>query len=393
MVKAPFYMWVTTILLSLFFGLCVYFPQLAPGFMIVSCLWLVATHRYSTEWCRPAGLVAIALLVWPAIAVFWSLDPSRGLRLVAYAGLIIAATFFLVQSLPSVRPQVWRVFYFGFPIVAIISIVDLATGMGLRLSALRLAHELFNYRKYDPWAAAHQIDIANFSIATVTLLVFPCLSLDGDRRPLKLAALLFVSLAAALTFSSVHASSKVALIGGCLAYGLAVLKPRLVPAALAAAWFLAIVLAPLYMMLAIEVNQRFAEALPRSFQHRLVIWNKTIQDISEHPWRGHGTGARRAVWRVDNPDRGSDVLFPVAAHSHNWFLDLWFELGGIGAALIGVVAAGLVYAIAKGGPSVVAFVSVVLCMSCFSFGLWEVWYLVSIALCGSLFALRPDHGA
>ena len=81
-------------------------------------------------------------------------------------------------------------------------------------------------------------------------------------------------------------------------------------------------------------------------------------------------------------------------HSHNIFMQTWYELGGIGAAFmlaIGLTVLALLgrLSAAVGPYAQASFVSAVI-VGCFSWGMWQTWFMAAYALWAILltFAIR-----
>lgn len=123
-----------------------------------------------------------------------------------------------------------------------------------------------------------------------------------------------------------------------------------------------------------------------SFLHRLYIWQFATKKIIEKPFIGWGLNTARImpgghdVIEIKPPcskNRTTGESLPL--HTHNAFLQIWLELGGIGA----VIAAGILVvvnlAIRSASRAVAAFsqaqfISAVL-ISGLSFGAWQSWWL------------------
>jgi O-antigen ligase len=158
-----------------------------------------------------------------------------------------------------------------------------------------------------------------------------------------------------------------------------------------AGWLTAIAATPLIVSSASPWTQAIQGWLPFSATHRLVIWKVAVGDVAKNPWVGSGAGSTRIVFREKEMNRKRQQITGLAAHSHNWFLDLWREFGAIGAALavlfVTIVAQKL-FARPQDLPTEqIAFMGLVLAMSSTSFGLWEVWYLSAIGLSFAMFGL------
>ncbi len=129
------------------------------------------------------------------------------------------------------------------------------------------------------------------------------------------------------------AANLVAFAAGLIVFGAARVLPRLMIWATTgglAAWLLAAPFAtPLFF-----ANQAVADAMPLSWAHRAGIWAYAIGRIEERALLGHGFEASRAM-EATTIVRGME--FPaIANHPHSASLQIWLELGGIGAAIAAI---------------------------------------------------------
>lgn len=159
-------------------------------------------------------------------------------------------------------------------------------------------------------------------------------------------------------------------------------------------------------VLGIEKHQ-----LPGSWQHRVEIWHFSATKISEKPLLGWGFDASRNIdggntqFVLELPD-GSEKIFPgiglLPLHPHNGILQVWLEMGAVGAVLLTLLFFGLGKSLAAitnaygrlGGAMASASTASALCVGLLSFGQWQSWWQASLwiaaLLCtGALRAFSP----
>jgi exopolysaccharide production protein ExoQ len=117
--------------------------------------------------------------------------------------------------------------------------------------------------------------------------------------------------------------------------------------------------------------------------HRLLIWSFVGDRIAEHPLRGWGLDASRAI------PGGRDLIRPgqtwLPLHPHNAPLQIWLELGVPGAVLFGLLGGWLwlavgsarwprVYAAAACGSLATALLA-----SAATYGIWQEWWLGTLS--------------
>ncbi len=142
------------------------------------------------------------------------------------------------------------------------------------------------------------------------------------------------------------------------------------------------------------------ERLPVSALHRMVIWDFSAARAAERPLHGWGMEASRAIpggrdappaatldhLGVTDPSLRGWFAMPrvqvLPLHPHNGALQVWLELGAIGALLAAALAWALGVAAARApcppaacGALVSATVTAML-----SFGAWQAWWVASMLL-------------
>jgi O-antigen ligase len=128
--------------------------------------------------------------------------------------------------------------------------------------------------------------------------------------------------------------------------------------------------------------------LPFSAQARVVIWAHTAQQISAAPLFGAGIRAARQqevldALRVETAP-GTIHQLTTEAHAHNVYLQVWYELGAVGA-LIGMIAGVLVLQTIgrlddATRPWLLATFVACAVNAAFSFGLWQPWFMAAFAM-------------
>ena len=221
------------------------------------------------------------------------------------------------------------------------------------------------------------------------------------------AALLLVG--AGVLISLPGETARLATIAGLAAALLSLAAPRLVPRLIGAILGLAILVMPLLVGL---IPKMPTANLPLSAVHRLVIWDFTVARIAEKPLTGWGLEASRAMpggraqpdtatldrLNITNPAQRAFLANPhvevMPLHPHNGALQLWLELGGIGALLGAVLMLALGFAASRSavpavGAGMLASAAVT---GMLSFGLWQAWWVASLLLAMVALHLAPRRG-
>ena len=136
------------------------------------------------------------------------------------------------------------------------------------------------------------------------------------------------------------------------------------------------------------------ESVPLSLEHRFRMWIYCWDIIIQHPIIGDGFDASRSYGETFFARETVDMVI-VSLHPHNASVQIWVELGAIGAVLSSLIMFCLI-------PSVIAFTSDrrraaalagIMTMFClFGFttiGIWQIWWLGSIFLTLSFLNFIP----
>ena len=343
----------------------------------VGLLLLAAVFAGPTYWwaCRrfpvPDVHVSIALIVlvaWCAIASAWSADPTQSLVLafrvavILGAGMILFAASAALDGVAKRRVGQWLIVGFG------VSLAYMAVEIGLDYPLLRA------FKEADPGKEAVWFNRGAVSLA---LIVWPVTAYLWERGARWKA----LAIPVALGIGSLFLESESAMLG--FAVGIAtVLLVLALPRARRAVAIMASVLAFVAMPLAArgmyDHGWHRADWLINSAQHRVEIWDFTLQRIAEKPLLGWGFDAARHLETL-YPDTGETGRALMALHPHSVPLQVLLELGALGA----VIALGLLCLIAMRLDGVsgrarafgqAAFVAA-LAIGLVAYGAWQNWWL------------------
>ena len=160
--------------------------------------------------------------------------------------------------------------------------------------------------------------------------------------------------------------------------------PRSAPKAMGLAAAGMMLVMPL-LILAVRMADTGAH-LPTSWDQRMGYWAFTMGRIADHPWRGWGLDASRAF----SPE--------IQLHPHNGALQIWLELGAVGAVLAALTWAFVFRRLARDERSLLTAgtagsVAVYLFFGLVSFGVWQEWWLALAALVAVVAALAETQPA
>ena len=392
------------------------FLALAPAvavlqFRAVAPLALAALTAMALAGPRRAALpapawFALALMLWGAASSLWAVEPSRslfeGLRM---AGLVLLAGV-AGQARPTGSPLPWLAGGLlaggllalgdqlsGQSIRAAVRGLqqwDVTLGFGLKPAATVLALWL-------PLALAKPATLALAKPATLALAKPATSQMTGpETPPLPLcwgwrAAALLAGLAG--IFCMPAQAAKIGVVAGFAAYGLVWLAGPRGARGLAVAAALLLLLTPPLLGAALSRGPDIS-ALQPSASHRVLIWDFTLARIAERPWLGWGMESARAI-------PGGRDLIPAAdlarfglsgqsawfagvraqrlpLHTHNAALQIWLELGAVGAVLAAVLV--LVLGWRATSPGAAGAFAAAVTVGSLSYGIWQGWWLCLLAM-------------
>lgn len=371
---------------------------MAPLVIAAALIATLAERIQHGHWPLPSArviLLAALFLTWCALTLLWALNPPSGARkLVDLIALSLAALplFGLARRLSEVQRKRLAAILVGGTIVGLI-LLTIETGLDF---------PIYRAIKGDDPKLVDLLE-SKRSVDALPLLIWPAaLGLWRLGRPA-----LGMVLAALFTVGSVRltaASSTFAMILSLAVLGLGFWQARLTRRMLALATAAAFVLiipgaiaaydsggatAPIFQPL--NGSHQF------SARHRLEIWHFAAMKTLDRPLLGHGFNSSRYV-----PNDGAVSAFQppdkpvITLHPHDAFLQIWLELGLVGAGLAAVILLQLVGGIARfpasAAPFAAAGYAAALVIAGLAFGIWQSWWIATLAFSAAASASIAGQG-
>ncbi len=184
-----------------------------------------------------------------------------------------------------------------------------------------------------------------------------------------------------------HDSSNLALLTSLAAFLAANLSFRWTWRAVTLLWLVLTLLIVPIMLWQFSAKAYETEWLQQSGRHRLVIWGYSAGQVSKAPILGIGAGSGKAVdARRTDVKRvpGQPFEFRTADHQHDFYLQTWYEMGGLGAGTLCLAGLLALRRLARLPDScrrygLATFVAAMFLVST-SYGLWQEWFVASIAI-------------
>ena len=349
----------------------------------------------------PLVVVFALVLAWSLASASWSIDPGHSLARFARLALTVATGLLLCRlaltlgSEDRAAAARW-----------------LSVGLLIGSAAILVREAIRLLLPKDMPGFIGGLSALPFSALAILIVLVLFATLSRQNLRVTLAAMAAAAAAIVLGGSS---ASIIALAAGAVACAGAYWLGRRAVLALAVllpAVFVAmpLTLAALDLPARIEAQGRIVGG---STGHRLIIWRYVTDKIEAKPLLGWGLHAGRLLPdrenRADNDPRYADImsvtyfhrgakieLMPL--HPHNTALQLWLELGGIGAVLyatlyvvclIGLLRLPLTRRALAAGAALVAAVFVI---GQLSFNVWQSWWLCAQFLTAAFFLLLAGRG-
>jgi O-antigen ligase len=352
-----------------------------------------------TRAAAPPLLVLVALTLWAAVSMSWSPAAVDMSKLKDYGGIesVTALKLFLqlatygaaVVGLRGLSDAGARraatVLAYGMVALAAVAAVDSLSGAVI----YRQLHAVTG-EDIRPDLAMVKVSLSTYVLA---LLFWPT-ALILSRQPrlsrltrLGLTGLLVLGLVVTSAICSSDACL-VALVAGGLIWLLVYFGGQAGAKVLVGLVAAPFVLAPLAVLTGVQtgVIAWLHKLVPASWDARLNIWTFAADHVQSHPFRGWGLDASRTFGPA------------IPLHTHNAELQVWLELGAIGAAMAAVFFCWLAYGVVRlnqrsrveAAMAAAALVSY-LVIGALSFGVWQEWWLglgaLTLIACGLARAL------
>ncbi len=325
------------------------------------------------------GLAVGAMLGWMAFSISWAHAPNGSLAQFAQFGGVVLCAVALALCLPAAAPRRRAALMaLGLAGAAALMAADLKTGLWLR-SLTGGRETTYTY---------------NRGLVTLALLLWPTLALVFAARKPWLA-LPLLALAPLAVFSGESAAAIVALLVGVLVFPVAALIPQTTRWLGLAATLAGLAVQPWFGTLMRNLlTGGFHETFKGAHSSdRVDIW-LSFEAAARAKWLfGNGFGSsvnlqNAAVAAQVPPDR---VTMLGASHPHNAFLQVWVELGLLGAALAAVLITLLFHGVGRLRPALQPFALACLAAAAMvalvSHGAWQAWWWAALAACLAGFAV------
>ena len=354
----------------------------APLLALMGLLCLPALRIADED--RPVLIVLFGALIWGAVSTTWSpshpkrLDHSVILQLTLGLPLFWAAVCGARRADPLLNDLAIKVMGWGLMLFGVTLLIDTATN----------GH--FYQGLHERYLAPIRIDLAQTNVAHASFVLgvlWPVVLVGGLNRRWQVG-LLAVALAGTVSAAHVFGADAPVLSFPLSATAMLAVwlwprvGPRLMAAATAALYFS---MPGLIWLVRISGDYGHLEkVLPFSWSARMSYWGHALDWIVAKPVTGWGLDASRAM--------GSGIDL----HPHNGALQIWLELG-----LVGAVAAAAFWGLSllrleREEPSlpmtgVAGSAAAFLMYGWLNYGVWQQWWVALGALVPVLAAMLENR--
>ncbi len=401
--------WIVTIS-SIFAGIA---PRLLVALMIIyTLLTMLFLHGSgNNDWQKeknsPLFLAALAFVGYVSLSALWTGWPLVALQKALWLMLIILAIILALslirQTAPLQHHRMARGILLGLIIGMAFIFEEYASQFALLSFITAHAPGFIQSIGADRHIPPSYL---NNHVTALVLLVWPALLIATSWKNSLQQKMIFPALMLPLLFIMIKtqsATAQTAFVLSVVAFATAQYAPRLTFSLARLLWGLAVLGVIPIVLAANHLGLQDASALPYSFRDRLHIWNYTAKRVPQNPFLGIGIRSSRADkiekhnLRAKHTRNGRLIDHP-GFHSHNLFLQTWYELGAAGAAFLLLLGLLMLQAIEKTIPpsrpfAYAAFTSFAT-VAAFGYGMWQSW-LLAVYGWGMIFlliALRYREG-
>lgn len=337
------------------------------------------------------GLAGIALFaaaspLWGPEAMQQGMQKQAWRMLPAMIGGL--ALVWSVSTLPGLRSHTRMLFRIGCGVAVMIALVDTLTGRWLlrlrhaageggfgedfleRATAYDLAEFLFRFN--DFWV------IATLSLALLLVISGGQMMTIAGIAALAVASLFTISETSLVMSSAGFVTALIVILLG--RQGIRLVAGSVMAAILTTPW-----LFPALNRLAAEYVSG-AGTITGKIRERLEIWAALSETVPDKLILGHGIAFQRLNLTYPGPNEffHMDKLW----HPHSMFVQIWQDLGLVGAALLSVTIAGVFLAIERAlpvyRPGLAAVAVMVLAALGAAHSIWLGWWLCAFFIIAAL---------
>mgnify|MGYP000313930873 CR=1 FL=1 len=281
----------------------------------------------------------VAFFGWITITTIWTINPLNALKLDLRLLALTLCGLLLVSSVEAQSVETRQM-------IAKALFIGCVFGAGLLLIESNFNAPITKFVKGKPLDAAMNLSRFNRGATFLGISAWALFAIYGQRLALRGRLLLPVIPLTLLYFAPSESSLFAVLLGTVwylVFYGLPKTGFKVLPLLM----IVAILVMPLVAKVAAPLHgPESSHSIPFSAKHRFFIWEFVGDQIIDNPVQGWGFDSAR-----DYPNKGVENYVHVGAngnereiggriislHPHNFSLQVWLELGAVGAILVSLI--------------------------------------------------------
>lgn len=370
----------------------------AKAATIILAIWVVVVFacviRKRSDWADlragilspPRPLSAFLVLgLFASLSAFWAREPAEALKAGALLCLIIVLGHALRVALDRLSPAAAMLvagwFVIGLAGGCILLFAELYTNFGIFRWAVSAFPEIRPSKNSMIVVKGGNVNVinrsfANWSVAGLNLLTWPSLlilsaTVVGRWRLAACGALAALTLA--VTFTSEHETSKLAVVLTAAAFAASLhagIKTQRTVVLAAVVLILSVV--PLAQISYSRFELHNAGWAQFTLKERVKIWGYAADSVWKTPVLG--IGANNTT--IEHTQKFKPAIGAAPSHHpHNMVLQIWLELGALGASLLLVAAVLTFIGVGRLCPMAVPFGYATAAMAATqSMATWNLWH-------------------
>lgn len=344
----------------------------------------MASHHRAREQLRTGISILILFgIAYPLVTLGWALKPALGLFSWGEAVLPVMSSAILIVSWRAARPPAWMVR--GLAVAMVIA------------AALIAAELLLDFPLRHFFRDRVGTFIHNRPVVTLFLLLAPVIALVGFRRRRMLCSVLLLAGVTTILISDSEAA-KLGLLAAAGTFALSYAPFARVRLLLTAILLGLIWMQPFFgSAVARLMPDTVIEATKGGHsRERIELW-QAFSDVARR-YPVFGTGFASSPHMGNHPvaaeiDPAYRQMLKIG-HPHNAFLQVWVELGVVGAVLLSLLVLWVLRCLAD-APDKIRRVGLMTLMSAsaialVSHGAWQGWWISAVALAAALLTIRSS---
>ena len=311
----------------------------------------------------------IAFLTLAITSSLWAINSDSVFDRVTKLAILIIPSLFLLFTARSVEIINFKYLCF-LPHSLIIA------------SILLLIDTYFNYPIYHLTHGLSASEIVapaslNWSLVIISFLLWPTLYQLWIKKNKTHMAIVLIAVSSAI-FSAMSQSAIIALILGGITLFSSIKKPKIVLYTISYTVIIGIFFSPwIAQLLFNHPPEIFLNWKSASAAQRIELWDFVARKALESPWYGFGIEATRHINDFDSAKLFYSTTNII--HPHNFALQLWIELGILGATS----AATFIYLCLKNIltfnkkqlPFITACFTAMVAVNLVGYGVWQGWLI------------------